>query len=164
MSWSGRDEGAPCCEGLGSVEHTECVCRIIIKRTKEPLYYSWFARADLYPPEAFSNECGTQDGLSVDRSRDINDEEIGRRSADRAATRPNRIANGGLEAEVDAIRSIERFDEESPAFKVYDDPLDSNQEHAVIRGVESAPEEDRSLLIDELESLFSRPRGNFLGH
>ena len=164
MTWTGREESVACCDGLGPVQDNEAVCRILIKRTVEPLFYTWFARKDLFPDGVFSNVCGTQDGLSVDRSSNLSDDEVSSRSAARAALGNNRMSNGGLQAEVSAIRAIARWDDPSNAFRIYDDPLQNNLQHAVIRGCENIPDEDRASLMIELEELFTTPRGDFKGH
>lgn len=163
MTWAGRDESVACCDGPGPVQDAEAVCRILIKRTAEPLFYSWFARKDLFPSGEFSNDCGSQDGLSVDRAADLSEDEITARSAARAAAGNNRRSNGGLQAEVGAIRAIVRHDQTSNAFRVYDDPLQSNAEHAVIRGFDDIPEEDRAVLMGDLEELFETSRGDYIG-
>lgn len=164
MTWSGRDEGVACCQGMGAVGSGEQVTRILVKRTAEPLFYTWFARRDLFPTPDFSNNCGVQDGLSVDRSTNLTDLQITARSAARAAKGNNRISNGGVEAKVELVRSVMQIEQQVPAFRVYDDPIDGNPEHAVIRGCEEIPEEDRATVMGELESLFVNPRGDFKGH
>lgn len=163
MSWFDRNENTACCDGPGPVENDELVCRILVKRTIEPLFYEWISRRELFPSPNFSNLCGDQDGLSVDRSYGLDDCTIDRRSTERAEKGNNRIANGGLEAPVNRIRQLRWLDPSTQICKIYDDPMNANPEHAVIRLTEEIPDEERSLVVAKVKELFDNPRGAFAG-
>jgi hypothetical protein len=164
MTWFERNERKACCDGAGSVSDQEKISRILFKRTAEPLHYEWLPRSELFSKVGFSNECGEQDGLSVDRSELLDDEEIDQRSAHRANVRPNRIPNGALQADVKSVRDLRWLDVDTQVCKVYDDPKNDNGEHAVVRAAEDIPDEDRSIFVRQVRDLFKMPRGSFGGH
>lgn len=164
--WTDRDETAQCCPGpLGRVDDAEPLARTKIKRTKEPLFWTAFNLTDLYPPlkREADNECLSaygQDGFSVTRAGQLTDRELHERSDAFAALGKNRVGDGAfvaVAAHIRAIRSIESGD--VVAYRIYDDPIESNKEHSVIRGCLDIPEEERSSVMADLQDLFeSDPR------
>ncbi len=157
--WSGRSEDEPCCHGpLGPVRNDEQLARLTFQRTKEPLHYKWIQRKELFPRDnAFSNVCGAQDGMSVDRSSDLSNQQLIDRSEVHARRGNHRLGNGAYVADAGAVRAIHSPSGEC-AFRIYDDPLQDNDEHAVIRGRILVPEEERTFVMIDLEELFARTR------
>jgi hypothetical protein len=163
MTWFERSELRACCDGTGPVSDQEKIARILFKRTAEPLHYEWLPRSELFPKDSFSNDCGEQDGLSVDRSGSLSDDEINKRSALHAGHRPNRNPNGALEADVRSVRELRWLDNDTQVCKVYDDPRNDNDEHAVVRAAVDIPKEDQSIFVRQVRDLFKLPRGAFGG-
>lgn len=159
MSWLERDENLPCCPGLGAVTDEEFICRILVRRVVEPLNYEWISKKDLFPVSDFSNKCGEQDGLSVDRSSCLSDCEIWERSERRAKERSGRVACSSISASVSKIRKFQWDELEGHSCKIFDDPLEANAEHAVLRANDQIPIEERSLFVAAIKKLFDVERG-----
>jgi hypothetical protein len=165
--WTTRSESEAFCEGpLARVDSTEAVARLIVRQ--EPNEgYNPFQRSDLLPPKKrdIENTCGEQDGLSVDRCRGLSADELIARSALRAEVSnarrvergkaPNQFPAGASVAEVSDLRAIG-----SPGLPgrqvvfVYDDAMEDNAEHAVIRLSEHVPEEEVALVLLDLKNAF----------
>ena len=169
MSWSGRSEAEPCCAGpLGAVSSNEEVARITIRPIGPPGYRA-FTRSQFFPPAngVFNNECGQSSGCSVDRSNGLSDDDLRALSAARAEQRnlkraeegkpPSQAPEGAMVALVGSLRAIRM--EERPndqAVLIYDDPVPENDRHAVIRGREDIPEEERAAFLSKVEATFVR--------
>lgn len=162
MSWDCRDEASATCPGpYGPVTNNEQVSRLLIRRTKEPLNWTPFNQKDLYPiAPNIDNACGTergQDGCSVDRFDHLDPTAVIARSDQFAAHGKNRVGHGALVANVGEIRSITAEDTpELPAFRIYDDSIQTNPEHAVIRGCLHVPIEERPSVVGALQYLFEQ--------
>lgn len=167
MSWTGRSDAEPCCEGTrGAVAADERLARITI-RPARPQGYQPFNRRDLFPPATgqFSNDCGVADGLSVDRSNGLSEAEIVARSAARAATAnarreaegkpPSQSKDGAIIARAGRLRALrcDQRPDEQMVF-VYDDPTPTNDRHAVIRCSVDIPDEERASFLARLQNLF----------
>lgn len=167
MSWTGRSDAEPCCEGArGAVAADERVARITI-RPARPQGYQPFSRRDLFPPAdgQFSNDCGMADGLSVDRANGLSEAEIVARSAARAATAnarreaegkpPSQSQDGAIIAHAGHLRALRRDQRpDQQMVFVYDDPTPTNDRHAVIRCSVEVPDEVRASFLARMQSLF----------
>lgn len=170
MGWSDRPDDAGVCRGvLGAVANSETVARLFVAQVPYQ-GYQWFVRRDLLPspnglPE--SNVCGESDGLSVDRATGLSDEDLVARSTAHAerqnASRrergkpANQLAGGARIASVATLRAVRRQGGmgEQVIF-VYDDPKSDNAEHAVVRMLETVPEEEVAGLADDVKACFER--------
>lgn len=157
MSWTGRSDQSPCCTGSrGAVQATERVARLTLKRTLPPEFVP-FSRSELYPPKkgSFSNECGKSTGVSVVRCDGLTNEQLAGRSDALAALRPNRKGDGAIVAVVKDIRNVRSPSAyDMQAILVYDDPLPKDSRHAILRGNELTPPEERALVLLDLSRSF----------
>lgn len=95
--------------------------------------------------------------MSVDRCNNLSDDQLVHRSEIHAQRGNNRIGNGAFVAGAGEIRAL-TDSAGNRAFRIYDDPLEGNHEHCVIRGCSEVAEEERSFVMIDLEELFSRNR------
>lgn len=159
QGWTGSSDEEQCCpSALGAVGSGETLARRTLKRTAEPLNYAWFKLEDFIPKkDSFSNDCGTKDGLSVDRRDTLTNEQICERSDQFANVGKNRIGDGAYLIKVETVRKARKYDAPNQqVLFVYDDPMLGNQEHAVIRIAEDVPEEERGILLRVLQEEFAK--------
>jgi len=166
MPWTSRNEAAPCCAGeFGAVSSDEHVVRLRLKQYPQK-GYSPFQRTDFFRTSPPFNDCGQQEGCSVDRLLDLSDPQVRARSEAKAALsnqrsidagrEPLMSGDGGLVACVADLRLVRR--EGAPAEQiifVYDDARDDNPQHAVIRAADSVPDEERRSIIRKVELKFT---------
>ncbi|MNV18021.1 hypothetical protein D3C71_1088280 [compost metagenome] len=86
----------------------------------------------------------------------MTDDEIRTRSEAQARKREGRNAEGGLIANVAALRGIVHELAPEGAVRVYDDPMPDNDEHAVIRIVENVPRADFNEVRSKIMAKFDR--------
>ena len=149
---------ARCPGPLGAVAAGEVVAKLLHTGNVDPKTKA-FRQDDLFPPTDFSNQCGQSTGSSVDRCGDLSDDQVLERSVQFAARRtktPPPIACGARVADVDALRTISIPEHEGQLVFVYDDPLEDNERHAIIRGRAGLPRPDRSRLRDEIVDRFAK--------
>lgn len=159
MSWTDRADDTPCCDGpLGPVGSGEVVARLLHSKIDDPDKAA-FTRKELtgHGLDAPSNVCGLADGCSVDRAKDLDDDDLRTRSAAQAAEKAGRAARGALVANVVAIRAISHPDgKDGRAVFVYDDPRADNDRHAVIRICDKIPRTDFTEIRRALIAAFDR--------
>lgn len=153
MTWTGRNDDTPCCgDSPGAVASNETVAKYFHSGISEPK--AGFKRDRLKPPRDFTNNCGEADGLSVDRSDALSLAELRARSAQLAGQ--NREPLGGHLAHVADLRAITLIgDPHNRGVYVYDDPLEGNREHAVIRVSEHADRAEFDRIRDAIMQVFS---------
>jgi hypothetical protein len=159
QGWTGSSDEEQCCpSALGAVGSGETLARRTLKRTSAPLTYAWFKREDFIPKnDGFSNDCGTKDGLSVDRRDTLTDEQIYQRSNEFARIGKNRVGDGAYLIKVETVRNVRKYNTPNQqVLFVYDDPMIENLEHAVIRIAEDVPDEERGILLDVLQEEFAK--------
>lgn len=166
MGWTDRDDRQSKCEGpLGAVDDNERVARLV--GTQVPnVGYNPFMRREFVPgPNGFDDTCGNSDGASVDRLLNLSEADVRARSAAKAdSVNGRRIAqgktanmtpDGALVAEVEALRALRVADYPEQVVFVYDDPMDTNPQHAVIRVKPDLPATQLAGLIDDIRIAFS---------
>lgn len=159
MSWTGRSESQPCCEGpLGRVEPSEEVARLLHSRIVEPDKAA-FTRTELtgHGIANPSNDCGSADGCSVDRTASLTDAEIRERSELQAQLKAGRTSEGAIIANVGTLRAITHPDAPNgQAIYIYDDARADNDRHAVLRICEHIPRSDFGEVRRAIISAFAK--------
>jgi hypothetical protein len=106
---------------------------------------------------AFTNECGVADGCSVDRANELTDAALKERAAIRAGEGADRRPQGAIVASVDALRAITSpLDGTTPVVRIYDDPMEENPQHAIIRVHEGLPRPAFDAVRVKIIEAFSR--------
>lgn len=156
--WVDRPESIQCCPNSpGPVKGSERIVRLLHTRIVEP-DFDPLKRSEFFPPKnGFSNICGDADGCSVIRASDLTDEEINQKSEVQASRREGRSAQGALVTVANDLRNIRmiEFEEEQLVF-IYDDPLDNEIRHCVVRGSEKLNRPDQDKLRYLIRECFNK--------
>jgi hypothetical protein len=135
MPWTTRCDATPCCGASpGCVNDNEPIARLLHSRIADPLSAAFNRDQLTRPDKPFSNVCGEADGCSVDRVAKLTQTQIRTRAVAMATLKDGRSAQGAVVALVSDLRAIPwPADPKGQAVYVYDDPMDTNPEHALIR-------------------------------
>ena len=149
MTWTGRADHQACCGASpGPISDGETIARLLHAniRVEENAHLT---RSELQPPRKrpLDNRCGQADGCSVDRSSRLTDEELLRRAAAHALTR---ISTGAIEWKAGDLRQIRADGDERQVVFIYDDPMNDNHEHAVMRVREDLARPDFDQVRDRI--------------
>lgn len=159
--WTTHPEAIPSCDPLSTaVGSEEEVARLLHSNIFDPAE-SRFTTSELFRGgSSYSNDCGESDGVSVDRSGELDEDALAKRTAILAGD--NRQPKPPLFGLVGDIRAILVPNSKDQAFFVYDDPIDEvNLEHAVIRGSEAITGRGkRRALRDRLLDVFKFSRAS----
>lgn len=156
MSWTGRDDRSQCCPSdLGAPKDREKLARLLHSKIVEP-DFDPLRRSDFFPPKngKFSNECGKSDGSSVVRTDGLSDDQIRQMAQAQAERRPGRTQQGALVATCRDLRKIRLDDAAHQQVFIYDDPLEDEPRHAVVRGDERLDRPDQDALREEIRETF----------